>query len=133
FFLLRVMTARLWWQPHPFSLSAAPTTAGLRFTVKQLGDGSADVLRTRPGTRVVLEGPYGCFTAAAAHGAPVVLIGGGVGIAPLRAVLEDCTPAQRPVVIVRLRRPEDLAHRAELERLVAARGGVLHVLAGPRS
>jgi predicted ferric reductase len=133
FFLLRVMTTDLWWQPHPFSLSAAPTTGGLRFTVKQLGDGSAAILRARPGTRVVLEGPYGRFTAAAAGGRPVVLIGGGVGVAPLRAILEDCTPDQRPVVIVRLKHPADLPHRAELEHLVARRRGRLHVLAGPRS
>ena len=86
----------------------------------------------RPGTRVILEGPYGVFTAEQAEGAPVVLVAGGVGISPIRAILEDCGPQQRPMVIVRVRDEFDLAHRLELERLVAARDGSLHILTGPR-
>ncbi len=132
FFNVRAATKDLWWQAHPFSVSAAPTTAGLRFTIKELGEDSANVLDLEPGTRLVLEGPYGVFTADRANGAPVVLVAGGVGIAPIRALLEDCRPEQRPVVIVRVRSDRELAHRTELERMVAARGGTLHVLAGPR-
>jgi predicted ferric reductase len=132
FFNVRAITPDLWWQAHPFSVSAAPTTAGLRFTIKELGEDSARMLRLRPGTRLVLEGPYGVFTAERAGGAPVVLVAGGVGIAPIRALLEDCGPGQRPVVIVRVHDEADAAHRSELERMVAARNGTLHVLAGPR-
>ena len=72
------------------------------------------------------------FTAERAEGAPVVLVAGGVGIAPIRALLEDCGPHQRPVVIVRVHDEADVAHRLELERMVAARNGTLHVLSGPR-
>jgi predicted ferric reductase len=132
FFNIRAMTGDLWWQAHPYSVSAAPTTAGLRFTVKELGDDSSRLLGLRPGTRLFLEGPYGVFTADAAHGAPVVLVAGGVGIAPIRALLEDCGPHQTPVVIVRVRDEYDLAHKVELERLVASRNGSLHILTGPR-
>lgn len=132
FFNVRALTSDLWWQTHPFSVSAAPTTAGLRFTIKELGEDSARMLQLRPGTRVVLEGPYGVFTAERAEGAPVVLVAGGVGIAPIRALLEDCGPQQRPVVIVRVHDEADVAHRLELERMVASRNGTLHVLSGPR-
>ena len=132
YFNVRALTRDLWWQTHPFSVSAAPTTAGLRFTIKELGEDSARMLQLRPGTRVVLEGPYGVFTAERAEGAPVVLVAGGVGIAPIRALLEDCGPQQRPVVIVRVHDDADVAHRLELERMVASRNGTLHVLAGPR-
>lgn len=132
FFGVRALTPELWWQAHPFSVSAAPTTRGLRFTVKELGEDSARLLQVRPGTRIVLQGPYGRFTIDQAGGAPVVLVAGGAGIAPIRAILEDCSPRQRPVVIVRVRDADDLAHRIELERLVATRGGSLHVLAGRR-
>jgi predicted ferric reductase len=132
FFNVRALTPGLWWQAHPFSVSAAPTTAGLRFTVKALGDDSAEMLRLTPGTRLLLEGPYGVFTIEQAAGAPVVLVAGGVGIAPIRALLEDCGPHQSPIVIVRVSQEVDLAHRAELERMVRTRGGSLHVLAGPR-
>lgn len=132
YFNVRALTPGLWWQAHPYSVSAAPTTAGLRFTIKELGVDSSGLLRVRPGTPILLEGPYGVFTIEQAQGAPVILVAGGVGIAPIRALLEDCAPAQRPVVIVRVRDERDLAHRVELERMVGSRGGSLHVLAGPR-
>lgn len=132
FFSVRPLTRHLWWQAHPYSVSAAPTTAGLRFTIKELGEDSSRILQVQPGTRVILEGPYGVFTVERAEDAPVVLVAGGVGIAPIRALLEDCGPHQRPVVIVRVHDEADVAHRLELERMVAARNGTLHVLAGPR-
>jgi len=132
YFNVRALTRDLWWQAHPFSVSAAPTTAGLRFTIKELGEDSSRLLALRPGTRLVLEGPYGIFTARQARGAPVVLIAGGVGVTPIRAVLEDCTPEQSPMVIVRVRDADDVAHRIELERLVESRGGFLHFLTGRR-
>jgi predicted ferric reductase len=132
YFNVRPLTRHLWWQAHPYSVSAAPTTSGLRFTIKELGEDSTRMLQLRPGTRVILEGPYGAFTIDRADGAPVVLVAGGVGISPIRALLEDCGPHQTPIVIVRVRHEGDVAHRAELERMVAARNGVLHIIAGPR-
>ncbi len=133
YFLLRPLAKGLWWQAHPFSLSAAPTTAGLRFTIKRLGDDTRQILRIQPGTRVLLEGPYGAFTADRAAGMPVVLIACGVGIAPIRSILEDCSPGQSPIVIVRVHDDVEFVHREEIEDLVKAKGGTLHLLSGPRA
>src|SRR4051812_32355039 len=55
----RFLRRGLWWQAHPYSLSAAPTGEHLRITVKALGDHSAALRGLRPGTRVAIEGPYG--------------------------------------------------------------------------
>ena len=132
FFIIRPLAKGLWWQAHPFSVSAAPTTAGIRFTIKELGDDTPNLLKVKPGTRVLLEGPYGVFTADRAAGSPIVLIAGGVGIAPIRAILEDCGPEQQPILIVRLRHEGDFAHRAEIEDLIRTRGGQLHLIVGPR-
>lgn len=132
FFIVRPLTKGMWWQAHPFSVSAAPTTAGIRFTIKELGDDTPNLLKVKPGTRILLEGPYGVFTAEQAAGSPVVLIAGGVGISPIRAILEDCSPEQQPILILRLRHERDYAHRAEIEDLIRARGGQLHLLVGPR-
>ena len=132
FFIVRPLAKGLWWQAHPFSVSAAPTTAGIRFTIKELGDDTPNLLNVKPGTRVLLEGPYGVFTAEQAAGSPVVLIAGGVGISPIRAILEDCSPEQQPILIVRLHHEGDFAHRTEIEDLIRARGGQLHLLVGPR-
>ena len=88
FFRWRFLTPRGWWQSHPFSLSAAPTDQEMRITVKDLGDHSRDLQRLRPGTRVIAEGPYGAFTPARSRGHGVLLLAGGIGITPLRTMLE---------------------------------------------
>ena len=62
-----------------------------------------------------------------------MLVAGGAGIAPIRAILEDCQASQSPVVIVRVSKESQVAHRGELEELVAARGGRLLIIAGPRA
>lgn len=133
FFMLRMLTRDLWWQAHPISLSARPRDGVLRFTVKLSGDGSELMAAARPGTRVVLEGPYGRFTADRAQGRPVLLMGGGVGMTVIRAVLADCSPAQRPVVVARVPSAAHIPHLAEIRAMVADRDGRLLIVDGPRS
>jgi predicted ferric reductase len=89
FFLWRFLARGEWWRSHPFSLSAAPTADALRITVKELGDFTARVGRIPVGTRVVVEGPFGVFTAAARTREKLLLIGGGIGITPIRAMLDE--------------------------------------------
>ncbi|HVQ18749.1 MAG TPA: ferric reductase, partial [Actinomycetes bacterium] len=120
------------WQAHPYSLSAMPQPPFLRITVKALGDHSADLARLPIGTRVWFEGAYGAMTPEVVRGHRVLLVAGGVGLTPLRALLEDLPSGVHPVVIVRASRAEDVIHRAELEQLVAMRQGVLHVVTGSR-
>jgi predicted ferric reductase len=88
FFGWRFLTGPGWTRVHPYSLSAAPDGRSLRITVKELGDGSALVRTLRPGTRVLLEGPYGRLAPRARTRRKVALIGAGVGITPLRALAE---------------------------------------------
>ena len=131
FVLLRPLTARLWWQAHPYSLSGAPDTDGLRFTVKRRGDASASIAALAPGTRVAVEGPYGACTPAAIGDDKVLFVVGGVGIAPVLAMLPRLPATARPVVLYRARAAEDLVHLDELQTLCAQRGGVVHTLVGP--
>ena len=126
FFLWRFLTRDLWWQAHPYSLSALPQPPYLRVTIKALGDQSRAVHQLRPGTRVAIEGPYGAFTHHARESYDrVVLIGAGVGITPLRALLEDLPARTDVVVIVRASSATDLIHRDEVAALVRRRGGRL--------
>jgi ferredoxin-NADP reductase len=128
----RFLRRGLWWQAHPYSLSAAPASRHLRITVKRLGDHSAALARLRPGTRVAVEGPYGVFTADARRGARVLLIGAGVGITPVRALLEELPGDVDVTVILRGSTPAGLVLHDEIADLVARRGGRLHALAGSR-
>ena len=134
FFLWRFLTREGWWQAHPFSLSAGPNPNWLRIMVKASGD-HTEYLQTLPhGTRVFAEGPYGSFTETRRTRRKVLLIGGGVGIAPLRALLETL-PARNGdlTMLYRARSEEDLAFRAEIDELAKLRGARVHYLVGARS
>jgi predicted ferric reductase len=134
FFLWRFLDGPGWSRAHPYSLSAPPSGDLMRITVKDLGDGSARVATLRRGTRVLLEGPYGRLTGEHWRGGGVTMLACGVGITPLLALLWELPYAPgEAVLLYRARTPEELAFRAELDRLAAERGVVVHHLVGPRA
>ena len=119
---------------HPFSLSGPPRSDALRITVKTVGDGSARVARLRPGTRVLIEGPYGRMTAATYAGGPVTMLGCGVGVTPLLALLWDLPYEHGGATLVyRTRHAHEVAFLSELEWLAVHRGVRLVPLVGPRA
>lgn len=128
FFLWRFLDRRRFWSAHPFSLSAAPDGRSLRITVKALGDHTARFEDLRPGTRVVAEGPLGVFTEDLRRRDKAVLIAGGIGITPIRALLE--TMHGELVVLYRVLSEEDIVFRDELEQLATERGTALHFVVG---
>ncbi len=130
YFRWRFLTRSLWWSSHPFSLSAAPGQDLLRITVKDLGDHSQALSRLRPGTRVFAEGPYGAFTPAVS-GRGVLLLAGGLGITPLRAIF--ATLPGPVTLIYRASRGQDVVFREELDAIAAARGATVHYLIGSRA
>ena len=133
FFRWRFLTRGLWWAANPYSLSAAPLSNRLRITVKTLGDHSAALAGLRPGTRVWAEGPYGALTPARRHGRKTLLIAGGVGVTPLRALFESL-PAQPGdlTLVYRAGRDADVVFRDELRAIAKARGAQLHIVTGHR-
>jgi ferredoxin-NADP reductase len=119
---------------HPYSLSAAPTAHYLRITVKDLGDHSRSLAYMKPGTRVFVEGPYGAFTAGRAKMPHIVLVGGGVGITPVRALMDEFKNGVPIDVIYRVSREEDLVLKSELDYLAYHSNGSIrvHYLVGSR-
>lgn len=132
FFAWRFLTRGSWWQAHPYSLSALPQPPYLRLTVKAVGDHSASLANLRPGTRVMVEGPYGAFTRHAQSRPKALLVAAGIGVTALRSLLEDLPRHAAPVVVLRASRPEDLVLRREVTELVRHRRGHLHELVGSR-
>ena len=88
FALWRFLDGERWWQSHPFSLSAVPDGRTLRITVKKIGDFTGGIHTLKPGTPVLLEGPFGKFTERPG-GSKVLLIAGGIGITPIRPLAEE--------------------------------------------
>ena len=133
FFTWRFLTGPGWLRGHPYSLSAAPTSDTLRISVKDLGDGSRELASLKPGTRVVVEGPYGTLHQGVRTRQKVTLLASGIGVTPLRALLEDLHQQPGDVTLVyRARSEQELVFKEELDALARSRGArVLYVL-GPR-
>jgi predicted ferric reductase len=122
-----------WWSGHPYSISAAPNGAWIRTTVKALGDDTRRLHRLRAGTRVWLEGPYGVLTGLRRTRRGVTLIAGGIGITPLRALLESLAAGPGDLTLLyRAREPKHVVLRDEIDRIAASRGATVHYLVGRR-
>jgi predicted ferric reductase len=130
FMLWRFLAPGRWWQAHPFSLSAMPEGRTLRLTAKAVGDFTATLPGVKPGTRVMVEGPFGVLTSAAMRTEKALLIAGGIGITPLRALFEEMAGSTDAVLIYRAVSKREFALRDELQEIAGRWGATLHLLPG---
>lgn len=133
FFRWRFLAPRLRWGSHPYSLSAPPQQERMRITVKAVGGHSTALATLEPGTRVWAEGPYGAMTTGRRSRSKVLMIAGGAGITPLRALFETLPGRGSDITLLyRARSMEDLALWDELQRIAEARGArLLYAVNGP--
>ncbi len=133
FFQWRFLDGPGWTRGNPYSISAAPDGRTLRFTAAHAGDGSARLATLRPGTRVLVEGPYGRLHGGVRAHRKVLLMGSGIGITPLRALLEELDQAPGDVTVVhRVHDRRDAVLVGEIDALAAARGARYLLIEGPR-
>lgn len=133
FLLWRFVTVGHLWTAHPYSLSAPVNGHRMRITVKDAGDHSAGIAHLRRGVPVLTEGPFGHFTTEERRMGAVLLISGGSGIAPIRALAEDLLRDRVNVVLLhRASSWADVPFRGELDRM-ARDGLVVHYLIGRRA
>lgn len=131
FYRWRFLSGGLWLQAHPFSLSKAANGRNLRLTVKMVGQHTQDLRDLRVGVRVWAQGPMGSFTAVRRTRGRALLIAAGIGIAPVRALLEEL-PAGATVVY-RASTAADVLLRAELDRIAVARDAEVWYVIGART
>lgn len=133
FFIVRALTGRDWMHGHPLSISAAPNGQTIRFTIKELGEGSRSLATLKQGTPLMLEGPYGDMHGARRTGRRLLFVGAGIGITPLRAMAEAFPyAAGQADMIFRARSDADAPLLDEVRALAAQRGIRLHLLTGSR-
>ncbi|MEV4032319.1 ferredoxin reductase family protein [Streptomyces umbrinus] len=133
FFVWRFLDGPGWTRGNPYTLSAAPTRDRLRITIKAAGDGSARAARLTPGTRALIEGPYGTLTARQRTQPRMLLIAAGIGITPMRALIEDTAYANgETTLIYRYNEDQHAVFADELRAIAAHRGVELIFLPGPR-
>jgi predicted ferric reductase len=130
FFRWRFLARGQWWQSHPYSLSAIPNDQLMRITVQDTGDHGSGLAALKPGTRVIAEGPFGAFVPVRSN-RPVLLLAGGVGIAPLRAMFAALSGTV--TLIYRASTWQDVVFQAELDAIARARGATVHYVIGTRS
>ncbi|MBQ9917524.1 MAG: ferric reductase-like transmembrane domain-containing protein [Microbacterium sp.] len=134
FFVWRFLDGPGWTRGHPFSLAAAPDGRSLTIAARLVGDGTSRLASVRPGTRVLIEGPYGEMTADERTGRKLLLIGAGAGVAPLVALAEGSTwsPGEA-TLLVRDHAEGDALRREAIGRLERDRGLRYAALVGPRA
>ncbi|MFG2646849.1 ferric reductase-like transmembrane domain-containing protein [Streptomyces sp. NPDC048436] len=132
FFRWRFLRRGLWHTALPFSLSAPVRDDTLRITVKAIGDHTRRVRRLKRGTRVLATGPFGALTAHRRTRRKVLLLAGGVGITPMRALFETLPGGPGDITLLyRAGSAEQLVLREELEEIARGRQAGLHFLLGP--
>lgn len=113
----------------PVSISGdSPRSGTLLHTVRAVGNVSRALTRLRPGEHVGVRGPFGePWPVAEALGRDVIVVAGGLGLAPVRPVVRALAARRRGygrvALLVGARSPEEIPFRQELER-IAARGRI---------
>jgi predicted ferric reductase len=87
FMILRFIN-KFWWQAHPFSLSWGENNTDLRVSIKNSGDFTAMIPTFKKGTKIEIDGMYGTFTKDFARKNKFLFIVGGIGITPVRSLME---------------------------------------------
>ncbi|OHA40631.1 MAG: hypothetical protein A3G59_02135 [Candidatus Taylorbacteria bacterium RIFCSPLOWO2_12_FULL_47_20] len=130
FMIFRFLKRGFWWQAHPFSLSKMPDGQTLRITVKELGDFTRKISKLEVGTKIYIDGPYGIFTDFFGLNRPILFIAGGIGITPIRSLMEEMLRQGKNVVLLYGNKTaQDIIFRKELEELSAKYGSrIIHVL-----
>lgn len=130
FMILRFLTREFWWQGHPFSLSMPPDGEVLRVTIKDVGDFTHKVPNIPVGTKIFIEGPYGVFTQSSSS--KILLIAGGIGITPIRSLMEDALKRGKDAVLLYgNKKEEDIVFKNELSNLQKNPGArVINIISG---
>src|SRR5208283_1973284 len=103
------------------SMSGDPDSAMLVHTVRNVGAVSGAITRLEPGSTVGIRGPFGsAWPVDEAAGSDVVIVAGGLGLAPVRPaiyhVLANRGKYGRVAILFGSRHPADILYRHELER-----------------
>jgi CDP-4-dehydro-6-deoxyglucose reductase/ferredoxin-NAD(P)+ reductase (naphthalene dioxygenase ferredoxin-specific) len=112
--------------PRDFSMANVPGAAALEFHLRMVPGGRVSghvAERARAGDAVRVRGPYGAAYLRERHGGPVLLAGGGTGIAPMLAILETLyanDPQREAVFYAGVRDVRDLYAEARIAAAQAA-------------
>ncbi len=134
FLIWRFWTGKTWYHSHPISLSAMPSDTTARITVRELGAGSGRISAIPVGTAVSIEGPYGIFSDVARTAPRLAIVAAGIGVTPVRALLENAriVPGEA-TILLRAGDADETYLWDEMGEIAAAKGATLYTSTGHRS
>jgi len=133
FFVWRFLDGAGWTRGHPLSLATDPSRGELVVAAKMVGDGTQRLASLRPGTRVLVEGPFGHMTGDARKGRKLLMLGAGAGVSPLLSILESEPYAPGEAILATRDHADEDALRKDAVADLVRRRGLRHFrLVGPR-
>jgi anaerobic sulfite reductase subunit B len=104
----------------PVSISGTTAEAGLIQTIRAVGAVTRALCVAQPGQLIGVRGPYGTsWDVTSAAGGDLLLVAGGIGLAPLRSALLTAlgtrSAYRRIAVLIGARSPEELVFASEVE------------------
>lgn len=102
-----------------FSITSSPTQSPMEFSIKEVGKLTRKFHRIAPGWEMGIRGPYGNgFPVERMQDKDLLFIGGGIGLAPLRSLINYCLDKRDNFgdihIIYGARSPQDLVFKEEL-------------------
>ncbi len=116
FLFVRFLTKEFGRQLHPFSFSSIPNNKYIRITIKNEGDFTSRIHEIKQGTKVIIDGPHGNFTEKFMTKNKIIYIAGGVGITPIRPLLENVKNKEQ-ILFYSNKTLDDIIFQKELEEL----------------
>jgi predicted ferric reductase len=117
FLIFRFLDKKRWWEAHPFSLSFVPEDDLLRITVKNVGDFTSEISKLKKGTSILIDGPLGTFRKDESKTDKFLFIAGGVGITPIRSLIEEIGQQGKDMILLYSNKTQDIIFKKELDGL----------------
>lgn len=114
----------------PISVTSSPAAAGpVEQTIRDMGGVTHALTTAAPGDMLAVRGPYGTgWNITDAVGGDLVIVAGGIGLAPLRSalleILADRAAYRQVVLLYGARSPQEQVFRDDLARWAAGEGGI---------
>ena len=116
-------------EAHPFTISNHPSDDNLRFTIKALGDYTADLqISLKEGVQAKVEGPFGCFNFKKAKYKKQLWLVGGIGITPILSFLKELNSDYDITLVWSVKTREEAYYNDEIEAVVKQKNNIKYIL-----
>lgn len=104
----------------PISISSSPSDKELTHTIRVAGDVTTSISKLKPGDTILMRGPFGSsWPIEEVEESSLMVIAGGLGIAPLRSVLREIIKRRfkkKGFILYGAKTPKDIIFRDEFPR-----------------